>query len=237
MWRTHAATGLAAGALLLTVVPVDGMVDQLAWVAACAGAALTPDWDHRSSSVTIMWGPLSRVVHRVVHVVFRGHRGGTHDWLVAPVLFAALAYLAALHPISTGVAVAVVVGAALRALAFVIPGDNEKFWPVNLLVSAGAGWAVVTYASYPWWLPLAFGLGVVAHIVGDAVTRASVPRPLSWLNGRQRGDDYDDGPLVTGAWYEAWIVFPVLLLVTAAGLCLTVPELTNVVAAAVQSVR
>lgn len=231
MWRTHAATGLAAGAGLLAVLPIDALVDQLAWVAACAGAALIPDWDHRSSSVTLMWGPLSRVVHRLVNLVFRGHRGGTHDWLVAPPLFAGLAWLASLHPVSTGVAVAVAVGAALRALAFVIPGDNEKQWPVNLVVSAAAGYLVATHVGgYPWWLPVAYGLGVIAHIAGNAVTRASVPRPLSWLDGSHPGDDYDDGPLVTGAWYESWLVFPALLAATAVGLYLTVPAVATALA-------
>ncbi|MEQ7008433.1 metal-dependent hydrolase [Actinopolymorpha sp. B17G11] len=142
MWRTHAATGLAAGAGLLLVMPIHGPVNQLAWVAACGGAALIPDWDHHKSSVTIMWGPISRAVHLVVNTVFRGHRGGTHDWLIAPPLFALLAWLASLHPAASGVAVAIAVGATLRALSFVIPGPSEKSWPINLAASAAAGWYV-----------------------------------------------------------------------------------------------
>ncbi|HEY8454362.1 MAG TPA: metal-dependent hydrolase [Actinopolymorphaceae bacterium] len=231
MWRTHAASGLAVGALSLAVLPIDGVVNQFAWVVACSGAALLPDWDHRSSSVTVMWGPLSRAVHAVVHVVFRGHRGGTHDWFVSPAIFAGLAYLASLHEISTAIAIAVVVGAALRALAFVIPGDNERFWPVNLAVSAGVGYLVAFHARLPWWLPVAFALGVVTHIVGDAVTRSSVPRPFSWLDGRDPGDAYEGGPLRTASWYENWLVFPGLLLVTLVALYLGVPEIAQVVSA------
>jgi membrane-bound metal-dependent hydrolase YbcI (DUF457 family) len=233
MWRTHAATGLAAGSGLLAVLPIEGVADQLSFVAACAGAALLPDWDHRSSSVTVMWGPLSRAVHRVVRVVFRGHRGGTHDWLVAPLLFAGLAWLASQHPVSTGVAVAIAVGATLRALAFVIPGDNERYWLANLVVSAVVGYAAARYATYPWWLPSAYGLGVLMHIIGDAVTKTAVPRPFSWIDGRDRGDNYDGGPLTTGAWYESRVIFPALLVATAVGLYAGVPPIANAVSAVI----
>lgn len=236
MWRTHAATGLAAGAGLLAVLPIEGVADQLSFVAACAGAALVPDWDHRSSSVTIMWGPLSRAVHRVVRLVFRGHRGGTHDWVVAPLLFAGLAWLASQHPVSTGVAVAVAVGATLRALAFIIPGDNERYWLANLVVSVAVGYAAALYATYPWWLPLAYGLGVLMHIIGDAATKTAVPRPFAWIDGRQRGDNYDGGPFTTGAWYESRVIFPALLVVTAIGLYAGIPSIGNAVSAVISLV-
>jgi hypothetical protein len=224
MWRTHAASGLAAGAVLLAVVPVDGLADQLGFVAACGGAALLPDWDHPSSSVAVMWGPISRTVHRVVAVVFRGHRGGTHDWLLAPLVFAALAYAATLHPAATAAATAVAVGATLRALAFVIPGHKEKSWPVNLAVSVAAGWWIALAAGYPWWLPVAYAVGVLAHIAGDAVTRSSVPRPFSWLDGRQPGDDYAGTPFTTGAWYETWLVFPALVICAVVALSVNSPD-------------
>ena len=100
--------------------------------------------------------------------------------------------------------VALAIGLALRACHFVIPGNAEKSWPINLLVSAGAAWWLVDHGAAAGagatWLPYAVGIGVLVHIVGDALTEGGVPRPFSWFDGkpnRMRG-----GPLTTGRWYE-----------------------------------
>ena len=234
MWFGHAASGLAAGAWTLPAAAQLGLVqgpgERLAYVAAFGGAALLPDWDHPSSSMTVMWGPVSRTVHRLVHTVFRGHRAGTHDWVVAPILFGGLAWAASLNRWTSMLMLAVVVGATLRALAFVIPGHKEKSWPINLAVSAAAGWAAVEYSLSVPWLPVAVGLGVLLHIGGDAITRSGVPRPLSWLDGVQPGDGYRGGPISTGRDWREWVVVGVLLVVACAGVLLWVPELHETVA-------
>jgi membrane-bound metal-dependent hydrolase YbcI (DUF457 family) len=236
MWRSHAASGAAAGAVLLLVLPIDGPAARLEFVALAAGAALLPDWDHRSSSVTVMWGPLSRLAHLVIHAVFRGHRAGTHDWAIAPPLFAGLVWAASFNRWTSMLALAIVIGATLRAWSFVIPGHAEKSWPVNLAASFTAAYALTANnLPQPWWMPVAAGAGVLLHIAGDAVTRSSVPRPLSWLDGRDPGDAYEPGPLTTGRWHE-WGIFGGLLATTAVVLCLAIPELGATVNAALTRV-
>lgn len=207
MGRTHVLTGMAAGAAALPLVPASGAVEQLAWVSVVAGSAMLPDLDHRNATVTNMWGPISEVMHKAVAWAGRGHRGGAHDFIVAPLAFGFLAWLAARHPVSSGVAVAIAAGLAIRALEFVIPGRTAESAVVNMALSMGAAWAAVHYGVTLPWLPYAVGLGVLVHIVGDAVTRTGVPRPFSWIDG---DSDRNQGLLTTGRWYETWIITPVL---------------------------
>lgn len=193
---------MTAGAALLPFVPVSDSAAQLAWVACCGGMALLPDLDHHKSTATQMWGPLSAVLARIVKWLGCGHRGGTHDVIVAPLAFGLAAYAASFHRWASMVVIALAIGLALRACHFVIPGNAEKSWPINLLVSAGAAWWLVDHgaAAGATWLPYAVGIGVLVHIVGDALTEGGVPRPFSWFDGkpnRMRG-----GPLTTGRWYE-----------------------------------
>lgn len=200
--HTHAVSGMAAGAALLPLVPLPNAAAQLAWVACCGGMALLPDLDHEDSTATRMWGPLSAAIAWVVTFLSRGHRGGTHDFIVAPVAFGAAAYAASFNRWTSMFVIALAIGLALRACHFVIPGQAEKSWPINLLASAAAAWWLVSNgaAAGATWLPFAVGVGVLVHIVGDALTEGGVPRPFSWFDGkpnRMRG-----GPLTTGRWYE-----------------------------------
>ncbi|NYH84800.1 membrane-bound metal-dependent hydrolase YbcI (DUF457 family) [Actinopolymorpha cephalotaxi] len=219
---------MAVGAVALPLVPLDRMAGQLAWVACCGGMALLPDLDHHSSTVTRMWGPLSRALGVVVCWLGRGHRGGTHDFLVAPLFCALLVFLAGLNQWALMAVLALAVGLALRACHFVIPGQYEKSWPVNLLVSAGAGWWLVRNgaAADATWLPFAAMVGVLVHIGADALTVGSIPKPFSWLDGRP--NRMGRGPLTTGRWYEH-VLAVAMVVVTFAGLYTHVPRVTALV--------
>lgn len=229
MGRTHVFSGMAAGAATLPVASWAGVLQpepwsQLAWVVVVAGYAMWPDLDHPSATVTRMWGPLSAVVGRVVYWLGRGHRGGSHDPLLAPVAFGVLAYVASWHPISAAVAVAVAVGLAVRACEFVIPGRTAETAVVNLALSVTAG---VLFAIQPVtlaWLPFAVGLGAAVHIVGDACTPSGVPTPFAWLTKNAERHRYR-GPLETGSALETWIVAPGLLVAAAAALYMNIPAI------------
>jgi membrane-bound metal-dependent hydrolase YbcI (DUF457 family) len=223
MGRTHVLTGMSAGAAILPIVPVSGTGSQLAWVAVVAGSAILPDLDHRQATVTRMWGPISYVMHVAVSWAGRGHRGGAHDPLIAPLAFGLLAWLAALHPIGAGIMVAIAAGLAVRACEFVIPCRTAESAIVNIALSASAGCLAVMHAVTFGWLPFAVGLGVLVHIAGDAVTRSGVPKPLSWLDG---DPDRNQGPLTTGRWYENWLIAPALVAATAVLVYLNVPTIT-----------
>ena len=78
------------------------------------------------------------------------------------------------------------VGLALRALHFVIPGRTETTVIGNLILSWGGAWYLLDHMVNPAWLPWAVAAGVLTHIVGDGITTAGVPMPLLWIINRGR---------------------------------------------------
>jgi membrane-bound metal-dependent hydrolase YbcI (DUF457 family) len=188
MGPTHALSGLAAGAATLPFAPVTGLTGQLAWTACWGGMALLPDLDQRGTTSARMWGPISALAATVIGGVARGHRQGTHDALLAPLAFAAIASAACTTRIGAMVMLAIAIGLALHAVHFVIPGNTERTWPGNLLISAAAGYYLIDSGAGVEpikWLPIAVVGGVLAHIAGDALTTEKVPVPLVWLVSRK----------------------------------------------------
>jgi membrane-bound metal-dependent hydrolase YbcI (DUF457 family) len=184
MGSSHATSGLLVGLATLPVAPVAGPAASTAWVAAWGGFALLPDLDTDASTAARLWGPLTRAPARGIGILARGHRAGTHDVLVAPAVAAAVSALAPLHPGAAFVFLTVAVGLALVAVDPIVPGDQGH--PLaNLVVSCAVAWWVTRAGVVPWWLPIAAAGGVVVHIVGDAVTTAGVPVPLSTWRGRR----------------------------------------------------
>jgi hypothetical protein len=208
--HSHALSGLAAGAVTLPWAPVQGPVAQAAWVAAAGGFAMLPDLDQRGSTISRMWGPLSDVPSGVVGTIARGHRWGTHDAVLAPILFGFLASLAAGWFWSSLLLMATSVGLALRALHFVIPGKAENTVIGNLVLSWGGAWLLLAHSPSPAWLPWAVMLGVLTHIVGDLLTCEGVPLPLLWVVGRSR---IKLSPLRTGTVLETAVLVPAFLTV------------------------
>jgi hypothetical protein len=206
--HSHALSGLAAGAVTLPWAPVHGAVGQAAWVAAAGGFAMLPDLDQRGSTISRMWGPASDVPSGIVGTVARGHRWGTHDAVLAPILFGFLASLAADWFWSSLLVMALSIGLALRALHFVIPGKAENTVIGNLLLSWGGAWLLLENTASPTWLPYAVMLGVLTHIVGDLLTCEGVPVPLFWVFGRNR---IKLSPMRTGTVLETAVLVPAFL--------------------------
>lgn len=180
MGYNHVTCGLAAGLATLPVAPVHGPGETIAWVVCLGGAALLPDLDTAQSSAARMWGPVSRVFATGVGKLVGGHRWGTHDVVLAPLVVAGLAALALLTPVTTGVVVAVTVGLALTGLSLV--GAGRVTASANALVSAGAGVALVHLgADQLSLLPLVLAAGVVVHVAGDAISTSGVPVPVAWI--------------------------------------------------------
>jgi membrane-bound metal-dependent hydrolase YbcI (DUF457 family) len=181
MGHTHALSGLAAGAATLPAAPVHTLREQLAWTACWGGMALLPDLDMRGTTSARMWGPISTTAATAIGWLARGHRRGTHDFIVAPIAFAALATMAATNRIASLVLLALAIGLALHAVHFVIPGNVERTWPGNLALSGVAAYLLTRDGVDTSWLPLAVAGGVLAHIAGDALTTEGVPVPGTWL--------------------------------------------------------
>jgi membrane-bound metal-dependent hydrolase YbcI (DUF457 family) len=226
MGPAHALSGLAAGAATLPLAPVQHPAEQVAWVAAWGGFALLPDLDSggwtmrgavprgHGSTVARMWGPLTTTLAAAVGVVARGHRNGTHDVLLAPVVFGAVAWAASQHPWSSLLALALAVGLALHACHFVIPGTTETTVLGNLAISFGAAWWLTGtgHDAVPW-LPVAVAGGVLVHVLGDALTVGGCPVPFTWVDGRARR--WSLRLFRTGAPVERYLVSPALLVAAA----------------------
>jgi membrane-bound metal-dependent hydrolase YbcI (DUF457 family) len=209
--HSHALSGLAAGAATLPWAPVEGTVSQVAWIAAAGGMAMLPDLDHSGSTVSDMWGPVTDVPSGAIGRLAQGHRWGTHDAVLAPVAFGALALAAANAFWSSLLLMALAIGLALRALHFVIPGRAENTVVGNLVLSWGAAWLLLDHMPQPAWLPWAVALGVLTHIAGDAITKQGVPVPLIWLVHRCR---LALTPLRTGTVLEKAVLAPAFVVVT-----------------------
>ncbi len=206
--HSHALSGLAAGAATLPWAPVHGTVAQVAWVAAAGGFAMLPDLDHSGSTVSDMWGPVTDVPSGAIGRLAGGHRWGTHDALLAPLGFGAVALAAANLYWSSLVVMALAIGLALRALHFVIPGRAENTVVGNLLLSFAGAWLLLANTPQPTWLPWAVGLGVLTHVAGDLITRQGVPVPVLWLIRRKR---LALTPMRTGTTLEKAVLAPLFL--------------------------
>ncbi len=236
--HSHAMSGLAAGAATLPLAPVQGPLEQMAWVAAWGGFALLPDLDQggmrwrgpvpklSGSTVARMWGPVTTTLASGIAVVARGHRNGTHDVVLAPVVLGLLASLAALHPVSSLVLMALAIGLALQACHVVIPGRVERTVVGNLVISfAGAWWLTSSGDLALPWLPWAVAGGVLTHIAGDWLTVGGVPVPLTWIDGRPRrvaAGLFRTGAGVEGLLAGAFGVVALVLLYTGTALQSTV---------------
>lgn len=209
--HSHALSGLAVGAATLPWAPVEGTVAQVAWVAAVGGFAMLPDLDSSGSTVSDMWGPVTDVPSGAIGRLAQGHRWGTHDALLAPLAFGALALAAANAFWSSLLLIALAIGLALRALHFVIPGRAENTVVGNLMLAWGGAWLLLDHMPPPAWLPWAVAAGVLVHIAGDAITTAGVPVPLLWLATRSRLKLL---PIRTGATIEKVVLVPLFLVAT-----------------------
>jgi hypothetical protein len=208
--HSHALSGLAAGAATLPWAPVEGPVAQVAWIAAAGGFAMLPDLDHSGSTVSDMWGPVTDVPSGAIGRLAQGHRWGTHDAVLAPAAFGALALAAANAFWSSLLLMALAIGLALRALHFVIPGRAENTVVGNLVLSWAGAWLLLEHMPQPAWLPWAVALGVLTHIAGDAITTQGVPVPVVWLVKRCR---LKLTPLRTGTVLEKAVLAPGFVLV------------------------
>ena len=209
--HSHALSGLAAGAATLPWAPVHGAVAQGAWVAAAGGFAMLPDLDQQKTTISRMWGPVTDLPAALINKISGGHRWGTHDAVLAPVVFGFLVMAASKTFPTSLLVLALAIGLALRALNFVIPGRVENTIIGNLAVSWGGAWLFLDHSPPPMWLPWAVAVGVLAHIVGDFLTREGVPLPLIWIIHRCR---FALIHLRTGATVEKMLLAPAFLIAT-----------------------
>lgn len=160
------------GFQLLEISPVGVVTGAL----VTAGAALLPDADHHNATIAHSLPPLSNLLCAGVGAISGGHRKGTHS-LLGVAVFVAIAFVAGLWTVDTaefgtvypgaGLLTVLLVSFAAKALK-IIPDGLRKFpWVVGLT----AGAFVTAFApEEQFWFPVAMGIGVVVHILGDLLT-------------------------------------------------------------------
>jgi hypothetical protein len=118
-----------------------------------------------------------------------------------------VALLASLHPVTTGIVLAVTIGLSLRGLA--LAGVGRIGAPANLIVSAlGAAALVAAGANQVKLLPLVMAAGVLIHIAGDWLTDEGIPTPIAWIFGHR--DRLSFGLFRVNGPLERAVIAPVL---------------------------
>lgn len=171
-----------------------------------AGAALLPDADHPSGTISHVLGPVSHHLCRFISWASGGHRHGTHSLLF--VVAAVAATWAGEHylgrPFTLGL-VFFLLALAVRSLHLCPPGKSVRTYGTVIVLATAGTFAVDHWiVDRPVWLPICVGLGCLAHLLGDCLTdrgcRLLWPFPL-----RTRV------PLIerTGNRVETWVISPV----------------------------
>ncbi|WP_419993318.1 metal-dependent hydrolase [Streptomyces boninensis] len=220
MGPAHSLSGAAAwlGVGAAATAAGHGMPWPVLVVGAliCSGAALAPDLDHKSATISRAFGPLSRmlcgIIDNLSSAVYKatrkpgdsrrsgGHRTLTHTWLWAALMgvgFSALAVLggrwAVLFILFVHMVLAIE-GLLWRAARM---SSDILVW----LLGAAAAWILAGVLDQPgkgsdWlfaepgqeylWLGLPIVLGSLVHCVGDALTVSGCPILWPVPIGRKR---------------------------------------------------
>lgn len=205
--RTHFASGVLAVEALASVIhpttteAVTGLV-----VGSCA--ALLPDMDHPSATVSRTFGPLTQGFAALWSRLLGGHRAGTHSILGILALGAVAqvcVFFRHVVPAEVVLSAILIVTLAAGVRIFRIPGRVDDFAPIPIVI--GLVWFTNVNLSA---VPVALMLGCAVHVAGDAMTNSGVP--LLWPFSRDRLAMH---LFSTGKRAEKVIVYPAIVLVAA----------------------
>lgn len=144
-----------------------------------AGAALLPDLDCPTATISNSLGPYSRGLSRVTCRLAGGHRQGTHSLAALTLTGALLAW-----SLSTHAAPYIALGAALLSVSLCLKLLTDARPLVCGGLAALVAVAITTIAPASVYLALAVVLGMASHLAADAVTVEGVP--LFWPVSRAR---------------------------------------------------
>ena len=203
--------GFDLGFGLLEVSPVGVITGAL----VTAGAAMLPDADHHNATIAHSLPPLSNAMCAGIGKVSGGHRHGTHS-VLGIIVFVAVAWLAGLWTIETdlfgtiypgaGVLSVLLVAFAAKALKIIPDRMRKSPWAVGLAF----GLFITVFApEEQGWFPLAMGIGVIAHIVGDMMTTEGCN--LAWPFAIKPPKALKNIPILKQCWHSnGYMTLPVL---------------------------
>jgi hypothetical protein len=188
MGVNHATSGAAVWFAATAALPSFGTdayplapAGVLAGAVVCAGAALLPDADHHSATISRSIPVVGPLITRTIGDVSGGHRHGFHTILAGAVV-TLLAVLIGRFTMRLPVLGTVPIGPAIATIALICfavkARELVRSWSAAWLIGLGAAAAVVVFApDNPVWFPVAVGLGFLTHIAGDLLTIEGVPSP------------------------------------------------------------
>ncbi|WP_129843575.1 metal-dependent hydrolase [Streptomyces sp. RFCAC02] len=169
----------------------------------CAGAALAPDLDHKSATISRAFGPLSKalagIVDKIAEFVYNttrakgerkrssGHRTLTHTWIWALLCGAAFSAAAGLWGrwavlftlfVHMVLAVEGLFWRAARVSSDVLVwllGATSAWLIADVLDEPGNGSTWLFHQEPYLWLGLPIALGAIVHTLGDALTISGCP--------------------------------------------------------------
>jgi membrane-bound metal-dependent hydrolase YbcI (DUF457 family) len=207
MGRSHFASGILATEAVAQLVhysPTEAVTGLI--VGSCA--ALLPDIDHPSSTVSRTFGPLSQGFAHLWSRLMGGHRAGTH--CIAGILaLGAVSWLCVSHRhnvVAMGVLSAIlIVTLAAGVRTFRIPGYWDDVAPIPIVIG------LVFYTNVDLSaVPAALMLGCAVHVAGDCLTNSGCP--IFWPFSLKR---FAMKLFSTGKWAERVLVYPIIVLASA----------------------
>lgn len=190
MGVNHATSGAAVWFAATAALPSFGTdayplspAGILSGAVVCAGAALLPDADHHSGTISHSVPVVGRLVARSIEDASGGHRHGFHT-ILAGALVTLLAVLIGRFATTIPGLGTVPIGPAIATVALICfavkARELVRSWIAAWGIGIAAAAAVVVFApDNPTWFPIAVGLGFVTHIAGDLLTVEGVPS-LTW---------------------------------------------------------
>lgn len=144
----------------------------------CAGAALIPDLDSKSSTITNTYGIVTRGISALFNWMFGGHRNGTHSLLFALLMGSLVQGLVLWSELAVQVFVFLLLGIAFNGLGLGDERNRLASEVINALGTAAVTLALFTSGVDYSWIGIAVGFGCLLHFVGDMATEMGVP--LLW---------------------------------------------------------
>ena len=190
MGYNHALSGAAAWVAVASSAsnfPSLALVHVAPWQLAtgalvCAGAALLPDLDHHSATISRSVPIAGRMAAGVVNTATGGHRKGMHSILAVVACWALTGWIGTLTwspgwwshalPAAGEFMIMALLAFAVRALKI------AKSWPRAWILGAiGAAALFLFLPDQLGWFQLCITVGFAAHLLGDFLTVGGV----NWL--------------------------------------------------------
>ncbi|GLU46166.1 metal-dependent hydrolase [Nocardiopsis ansamitocini] len=155
-----------------------GPGEIIAGALVCAGAALIPDLDHKSATITNTYGVFTRTLGALFNWAFGGHRNGTHSILFVLLMGGMTQALALWSDLAVQIFVFLLIGIAFNGLGYGMSKNKVAAEIINALATAGITLALYTSGVNYNWIGIAVAFGCILHFIGDMLTEAGVP--LFW---------------------------------------------------------